>query len=90
MKITRPTRSKVLTLAHAIKKEGIAFGKAQRKAWVIIRLKAAMRAASVVFTFLKSDGTTRRAKGTLPAYTPSKTASKPRKTNPLQIKYFDE
>ncbi len=36
-----------------------------RKAWAIIKLKSKMRGESVKFSFLKKDGTTRNAIGTL-------------------------
>lgn len=59
-----PIRSQVLTLAWTLHRAGLTFGEAQRKAWKVIRLKKALRAGVVEFTYTKADGTTRKATGT--------------------------
>ena len=67
MKITSAVRSKVLSLAHKLcKSANLDFSTAQRKAWAVIRLKAAMQeSAAVSFSYVKkSTGEIRPAVGT--------------------------
>ena len=67
-----------MRLARAfVRDNGMDLSDAIKCAWLNIRLKAALRAGSVRFTFRKADGTIRAAFGTLEpsaiAYTPNGT-----------------
>lgn len=84
-------RSSILSLAWAIRKQsGLSWGECQRKAWATVRLRSAMQAGPVNFSYTKEDGTTRPAVGTLNAELfqyESKGTSK--QASPAVIKYFD-
>lgn len=59
-------RSFAMSLAWAIRKQtGSDFGQCQRLAWRAARLRSALQAGAVEFEFIKDDGSTRRAYGTL-------------------------
>lgn len=60
-------RSEVLTLAHAIRRQNsfLTFGQCQVQAWKVVRLRSALHAGAVRFTFQKQDGQVRTAFGTL-------------------------
>jgi hypothetical protein len=59
-------RAAALSLAWAIRKETTqSWGAAQRQAWAVIRLRNAMAAAAVQFSFVKENGEVRKANGTL-------------------------
>ena len=58
-------RQEVLRTAHQLKKSGLSFSEAQKKAWENYRLKSAMHRQPVLFTFRKVDGTERMALGSL-------------------------
>ena len=67
MKVTSAIRSKVLTLAHQLcKTANLDFSVAQKKAWAVVRLKAAMQESEAVkFSYVKkSTGELRPALGT--------------------------
>lgn len=85
------TRSKVLELAHSMKSETMSFGKAQVKAWQVIRAKELMKNNVVEITYNKVNGEERKAIATLnPALLPvAKTASAPRKKVSNKVTYFD-
>ena len=92
-KATRAIRSKVATLANALHhQKGMSLSAAWKKAWQVIKLKAAMRAGVVAFAFTKKDGTTRPATGTLRSdvsgYTPKPDAPR-RNYSPLYVRYYD-
>jgi len=58
-----------------------------RQAWAIMKLKQDMKNGPKKFVFMKKNGERRPAIGTLDVdYSPK---GAPRKSNPLQIKYFD-
>lgn len=63
------TRSEVLSMAWAIRRQNPAFtwGSCQIAAWKVARLRVALRAGVASFTFQKTDGEVREAKGTLNA-----------------------
>jgi len=86
---TNQTRSRVLTLDWTLRKRGLSFSEAQKKAWKVIRLKAQLRGGVVSFTYTKKDGTTRKATGT----TSNRFFSYQRKTNRATpshlVTYFD-
>lgn len=93
MKTTNTTRRAVAILANALfHQQGMSASDAWKKAWKVIKLKAAMREGVAEFTFVKKDGSVRPAKGTtLPSitgYTPDSTAPK-RNYSPLYVRYFD-
>lgn len=86
-------RSKVLSIANALKKEGWAFSEAQKRAWQIVRCICEMKKNEVVLRYFKEGDEIpqQRAATLAPAYInyiPSTTA-KARKENPLQVKYYD-
>ena len=90
-KITTSDRRDVATLANALHYQtGLTLSAAWLKAWTTIKLKKAMRAGTVEFTYTKKDGSARAAVGTLsPAlatYTPKGAA---RNYSPLYVRYFD-
>lgn len=62
-------RSQILKNAYSLKVEkNITFGEAQRQAWATAKaeaLKAVLQMGVVEFTFIKADGTLRRAIGTM-------------------------
>lgn len=83
-----------MKIANALKAEGWNFGEAQRKAWEVVRCIVEMKKSEVVVRFY-SEGETeipqQRTATLSPAffsYTASTTA-KPKKENPLQVKYYD-
>lgn len=86
MLVTNNTRSKVLTLAHQLRRTGLSFASAQRKAWKVIRLKHEMKNGEAEFTYTKKDGSKRRAVGTLQTNYERKTN---RVYSPLYVRYFD-
>lgn len=83
-------RSKVLSLANNLKKEGMPFGKAQKKAWQVIRCQQAMLRGEVFIRFYK-EGDDIPQQRIAVAVTNSNYVSKhtTRKKNPLQITYFE-
>lgn len=91
--ITSSIRSKVTTLANALRYEmGFTASEAFKQAWKVIKAKVAMALGEVSFTYVKKDGSVRPATGTTDCsvtnYTPK--ANKPaKKRNPLYIRYYD-
>lgn len=90
---TNSIRSKVAILANALHyQKGLDLSAAWKKAWQVIKLKAAMQQQAVAFSFTKADGTTRPATGTTAAaitgYTPKADAPR-RNYSPLYIRYYD-
>lgn len=61
------SRSEVLTMAHAIRRQNqfLTWGQCQAQAWKVARLRSALRAGATRFTFQKQDGEVREALGTL-------------------------
>lgn len=57
----------VMTLAHSIKKQNVmlTFSQCLAQAWKVVKLRRALRAGVVVFTYQKNDGEVRTATGTL-------------------------
>lgn len=84
-------RSKILKLAHAIKKEtGCTFGEAQRKAWQVARLEYRLNIGIASFQFIKADGTVRAANGTRNAdLFEYQHKGSEAKQSPLNVRYFD-
>lgn len=82
----------IMKAAHIIYKNGEAatFSAALKKSWKAYKLKAQMSVSVVTFTFVKTNGETRKAVGTLKSdsfdYQYKGTA---RKSNPSCIAYWD-
>ena len=92
MKNSTFTRSEVLSLAWAIRKQtSLPWGHCQVLAWRSCRLRSALHAGAVSFAYTKEDGTTRTAVGTLsPAlFQYESKGSAHKQPSPLVIKYFD-
>lgn len=90
-KITTSDRSQVARIANALHwQKGLTLSASWRKAWKAYRLKKAMRAGAVSFTYIKADGTARPATGTtaqeLTGYTPKGSTAN---YSPANIRYFD-
>ncbi|QMW06387.1 SH3 beta-barrel fold-containing protein [Spirosoma foliorum] len=81
-------RKQAMILAHALRKTGLSFGEAQKRAWVTIRLKAEMLIKPVSFFYLKEKGEERFAVGYYGAAPATTTAPKPAKSV-LAIPYYD-
>jgi len=82
-------RSKIMQIAHQLKKLGFSFGDAQRKAWEIVKAKSRMVKNLVAVTFKKKDGTETTRIATLnPAFLPEPKNSKGRKSNPLKVNFW--
>ena len=85
------TRSAALSIAWNIRKTtGASWGDCQRKAWAALRLKAQLRTGACTFSYVKENGETRKATGTLcpDLFTySSKGDAKP--GSPAVIRYFD-
>lgn len=93
MTTTNNTRRAVAILANALRyQQGFTASAAWKKAWQVVKLKAAMREGTATFTFTKKDGTSRPATGTtapaLTGYTPKANAPR-RNYSPLYVRYFD-
>lgn len=84
-------KKKVFQIANALVWEkGWNRSEATKHAWKIAKLHQAMKAGAVEFTYEKSDGTQRPAKGTIdPTLFSYRKKSSGRKKNPLQVPYFD-
>lgn len=67
MKVTNQIRSKVLSLAHAMRQQqpNLDFGERQKQGWKVIRLFDGMENGVITFKFKKLNGEIRTAKGTL-------------------------
>lgn len=92
MKSSNNIKSQVFTLAHAMRKQNtfLTWSQCLVQAWKVIKLKNQLREGIVSFSFQKTNGEVREAKGTLSTehfnYT-SKGTSKP---SPITlVKYFD-
>lgn len=81
--------SYVCRLANELRyREGFTPSDAMTRAWKVYRLKEALRAGTVEFSYIKKDGTVRPAVGTItPVETPSSAPA--RNYSPLNIRYFD-
>lgn len=85
-------KTQLFKMAHAMVRKAAfgTFGEALRKAWQVLKLRAMMLAGKVEFAFRKTDGSIRKAIGTLHNinYTPA--TGKVRREKPVdQICYFD-
>lgn len=90
IKNLKEIRSKVLKLAHSLKKEYlISFGEAQIIAWKNIKLKIALHKGPVYFSFLKKNGQTRNALGTLHNVNHLLVGSDKFKQDNFTIRYYD-
>ena len=59
-------RAAALSLAWAIRKESnLTWGQCQRQAWAAVKLRNTLAVAAVEFAYLKENGETRKAYGTL-------------------------
>ena len=81
-------RSQVMTLAHALKKQGLSFSEAIKRAWKVVRIKLAMLTQAVEFAYLKEDGTIRQATGYFGA-APATTNAETKPATGLAIRYYD-
>lgn len=72
-----------------VKKNGLTLAQALRIAWRNFKLRTAMAKGIVKFYFLKVDGSTREAYGTLAAHIVPATQESGRKPNPTTQTYFD-
>ncbi|MBO0947470.1 SH3 beta-barrel fold-containing protein [Fibrella forsythiae] len=82
------TRNAALRLAwQLVRKSALSFADAQRAAWKAIRLKIKLATtAAVDFTYRKTDGSIRQARGTrMIDYTATSTAP----VTDLTVRYFD-
>jgi hypothetical protein len=84
-------RTKIFKLANFLHyQKGLTRSEALKKAWKVIRLKEAMRSDQVEFSFVKKDGTTRHAIGTLQTAVVSPKIKGTGRPYPInQIRYFD-
>lgn len=85
------SRSSILALAWAIRKQSaLPWGECQRKAWAAVRLRSALQAGPVTFTYTKEDGSTRPALGTLnPSFYQYENKGTGKQASPAVIRYFD-
>ena len=93
MQITNQIRSKVLSLAHQLcKSANLDFSTAQRKAWAVIRLKAAMQESeAVAFSYVKkSTGELRPAIGTTKSGCVPATLGTGKEKPATIVTYFDK
>ncbi|WP_311329853.1 SH3 beta-barrel fold-containing protein [Capnocytophaga sputigena] len=83
-------KKNVFTLAWQFARQtGLSFSECLKKAWANIKLKAKMCSQIVRFYFLKVDGSTREAWGTLrPDLLPQTEISQCKSNNTVQV-YFD-
>lgn len=91
MKVTKKTRSLVLTLAHAMQKRNpsMSFGDGQRQGWKVLRQVDLMKNGVTSFTFKKINGEIRQAVGKLD-YSLDKLIMQGKDKKPLaNIRYFD-
>lgn len=58
-------KSKLFKIAHNIKSQFDSFAEALKYAWRLIKLRAKMLKGQAEFSFLKKDGSIRKAVGTL-------------------------
>jgi len=79
-------KSRLFKIAHSIKANYTTFSEALTAAWKIIKLRMAMKLGAVAFSFMKVDGTLRKAIGTLKDV-PASTGVKA--TNYGQFIYWD-
>ena len=90
-KITNKEKSRLFSVAWAIRPECDSFAEALRKAWASHKLKVAMNEGIVAFLYKKKDGSFRPAAGTLQLdllsadYTPKGE----RDPQPTVLTYFD-
>lgn len=78
----------IMSLAwEFVKNNGFTMAQALKVAWMNIKLKAALKAKEVVFSFKKKDGTTRKAVGTLQG-TIAQAKGNGKSSNNVQV-YFD-
>ncbi|GAB2582336.1 SH3 beta-barrel fold-containing protein [Spirosoma areae] len=89
IKFTNPDRAEILRMAwQLIKKAGLSFGEALKRAWATVRLKAQMLVKPVSFFYYKDDGSERFAVGYYGAAPETKSDAKPSGTL-LAIRYYD-
>ncbi len=82
------TRADVLRLTwQLVKNARLSFGKALKKAWATVKLRAKMLTGPAEFAYVKDDGSTRYAVGHYAAATPTTGTGKP--SSPLAVRYFD-
>ena len=80
----------IMLQAHTfIRKNGMSLSAALKCAWANAKLRAAMASRIVKFYFVKVDGTTREAYGTLKADIVPATQDSGRKPNPSVQVYYD-
>lgn len=72
-----------------VKRNGYTMAEAMKVAWLNFKLKAAMKMRIVQFFFVKVDGTTRQAFGTLQASMMGETKGSGRKPNDNLQVYWD-
>jgi len=89
--ITNKDRSRAAQIANALHwQKGYTLSEAWKKAWKVVRIKKALAAGIIQFTYTKKDGTTRQATGTtrqdITNYKPTGTA---RSYSPLYVRYYD-
>lgn len=82
--------SEIMSLAwQFVRKNGYTFSEALKKAWLNIKLKAAMRQKIVKFYYQKVDGSIREAFGTLKESLLPMTQGTEKKANSTLFTYFD-
>lgn len=79
-------KSKLFKIAHSIKANYATFSEALKYAWKVIRLRIKMKSGVVSFSFIKVDGSIRKAIGTLKDI-PASTGTK--SPNHSVFTYFD-
>lgn len=90
MKTKNQHLSEIFTLAwQFVKKNGFTMSEALKQAWQNYKLRCAMIQRIVKFYFVKVDGSTREAYGTLRADMLPTTTGDGRKPNPTVQVYFD-
>lgn len=85
-------RSEILSLAWTIRRQnsGMTWSECQSAAWKSFRLRSALHAGIVNFTYIKENGEVRYATGTLNAdHFNYENKGTVRAENPMVIKYFD-
>lgn len=88
-KVAPSLKSRLMSIAHAVKSQFASFSEALKHAWRVIRMYKAMKSKDVSFSFKKVDGSLRLANGTLRADALPESKGSDRPTNFGLFVYFD-
>jgi len=81
-------RAQITTLAHALRKTGLTWAAAMKRAWAAIKLKFQLATKLTSFHYRKEDGTERVAMG-YNAIAPATSGKPAPAKSPLVITYYD-